>query len=122
MRSVGFILSFFLLLFLSGVAFGQSQDVYAHANPIEHKDISKSISLYPNPATEFVTIKLGTLEYETTKISVYNILGSEIQVEKERINDHEARIRVKDLASGYYLLAVRDDQLQFKATYKFLKR
>jgi hypothetical protein len=32
------------------------------------------------------------------------------------------RLKVKDLATGYYLVAVRDEQLQFKATYKFLKR
>jgi hypothetical protein len=32
------------------------------------------------------------------------------------------RLKVKDFAPGYYLIAVRDEQLQFKATYKFLKR
>lgn len=120
MRNLSLILSFFLLLFLSGTAFGQNQDVIAYTP--EKTDISKSITVYPNPATDYVNIKLSTLEASLTKITVYTILGSELKVEKETVNEHEVRIKVKDLATGYYLIAVRDDQLQFKATYKFLKR
>lgn len=120
MRNLGLILSFFLLLFLSGAAFGQTQDGIAYTS--EKMDLSKSITVYPNPATDYVNIKLSTLDASTAKISLYTILGSELQIEKETVNDHEVRLKVKDLATGYYLIAVRDEQLQFKATYKFLKR
>ena len=124
MRNLSPILSFFLLLFLSGTAFGQLQTLTpeAVAYTPEKTDLSKSITLYPNPAVEYVNIKLSTLDASTTKIILYTILGSELQTEKETVNDHEVRIKVKDLATGYYLIAVRDEQLQFKATYKFLKR
>jgi hypothetical protein len=120
MRNLSLILSFFLLLFLSGTAFGQNQEVIAYAP--EKTDLSKSITLYPNPATDYVNIKLSTLEASKAKVTLYTILGSELQVEKETVNDHEVRLKVKDFAPGYYLIAVRDEQLQFKATYKFLKR
>lgn len=120
MRNPTLILSFLLLLFLSSAAFAQNQDVLAYSP--ERTDLAKNITLYPNPATEYISIKLSTLEVSTAKITVYSILGTELQVEQEHINDHEVRLRVKDLATGYYLLAVRDEQLQFKATYKFLKR
>ncbi len=120
MRKPSLILSFLLLLFLSGTAFGQNQEIMAYAP--ERTDLSKSITVFPNPATEYINIKLSTLEASTTKITVYTILGSEIQLEKETVNDHEVRVKVKDLATGYYLIAVRDEQLHFKATYKFLKR
>lgn len=119
MRNLGLILSFFLLLFLSGSAFGQTQEVIYTAEKME---LSKSITVYPNPATDYVSIKLSTLEASTATVSLYTILGSELQIEKEIVNEHEVRLKVKDLASGYYLIAVRDEQLQFKATYKFLKR
>jgi hypothetical protein len=119
MRNLSLILSFFLLLFLSGTAFGQNQDVIAYTP--EKMDLSKSITVYPNPAIDYVNIKLSTLEASTAKITLYTILGGELQIE-ETVNEHEVRLKVKDLATGYYLIAVRDEQLQFKATYKFLKR
>lgn len=124
MRNLSLILSFFLLLFLSSAAFGQTQGVisYAPEKTDLSNDLSKAITVYPNPATDFVNIKLSTLEASTAKITVYTILGNELQIDKETVNDHEVRLRVKDLATGYYLIAVRDEQLQFKSTYKFLKR
>lgn len=121
MRNLNLILSFSLLLFLSSTAFGQTQEILAFANP-EKTDLAKAITVYPNPAVDYVNIKLSTLDASTTKIVVYTILGNEIQVEKETVHDHEVKLKVKDLATGYYLIAVRDEQLQFKATYKFLKR
>lgn len=120
MRNLTLILSFFLLLFLSGTAFGQNLEATSYTT--EKMDLSKSITLYPNPATDYINIKLSTLEASTAKVTLYTILGSELQLDKETVNDHEVRLKVKDLATGYYLVAVRDEQLQFKATYKFLKR
>ena len=120
MRNLSLILSFFLLLFLSGIAFGQNQEIVAYTP--EKTELSKAITVYPNPATDYVNIKLSTLEASNAKITLYTILGSELQLEKETVNEHEVRIKVKDLATGYYLIAVRDEQLKFKATYKFLKR
>jgi hypothetical protein len=96
----------------------------AESRPLfaETADISKSISLYPNPTTDFIHIKLGLLNSSQAKLSMHNILGSEITIESEVIDDHELRVRVKDLPTGYYLLAVRDEATQFRGTYKFLKR
>lgn len=125
MRNLTLILSTLLLLFLSGTAFGQLQDGIAFAGDkpnTEKADLSKSITVYPNPATEYINIKLSTLEASTAKITLYTILGSELQIDMETVNAHEVRFRVKDMATGYYLIAVRDEHLQFKATYKFLKR
>lgn len=122
MRHLSLILSFALLLFLSGTAFGQNQEVIAYSPEKTEFDLAKSITVYPNPATDYVNIKLSTLDASTTKITLYTILGGELNVDQEKVNDHEVRIRVKDIASGYYLIAVRDEQLHFKATYKFLKR
>lgn len=122
MRNLSLILSFFLLLFLSGTAFAQNYELTSGTNTPEKTDLSKSITVYPNPAIDYVNIKLSTLDAATTKIIVYTILGTEVVVEKETVNEHEVKLKVKDLASGYYLIAVRDDQLHFKATYKVLKR
>jgi hypothetical protein len=94
---------------------------FAQVTP-EKADLTKSITIYPNPSTDFVHIKLATLNAHQVKITLYNILGNEVTAETEVVDDHEVRIRVKEFSTGYYLIAVKDEQTQFRGTYKFLKR
>lgn len=117
MRLLNLIFLLFLLV-ISEVSFAQGIE----AGVPERADVSKSVSVYPNPASDFVNIKLAVLNANKTKLTLYNILGNEIQAETEVISDTEIRVRVKELSTGYYLIAVRDEQTQFKGTYKFLKR
>ena len=119
MRFLSLIVSLIFLL-TSGISLAQGID--AQSIQTENSDISKSITLYPNPSTDYVHVKLGMLNSNQAKLSMRNILGSEITIESEIIDDHELRVRVKDLPTGYYLLAVRDEATQFRGTYKFLKR
>ena len=87
--------------------------------------ISKTVNIYPNPTTEstdYVNIKVPTLKSQKVKLALHNIIGNKLSVETEIVDDHELRIRVKDLASGYYLLTVRDQETNFRGTYKILKR
>ena len=120
MRFLNPILLIVSVLFFGEVAFAQSSEV--SASQPEKIDFSKSVSLFPNPATEYVHIKLGSLNANHVKLTMYNLIGNEVQIETEVMEEHEVRIRVKDLSTGYYLLAVRDEQVQFRGTYKFLKR
>jgi Secretion system C-terminal sorting domain len=120
MRFLNPILLVLLLLFIGEVSLAQGSEV--SAGQPEKTDFSKSITLYPNPATEYVHIKLGTLNASQVKLTLYNLIGNEIQIETEVIEEHEIRVRVKEFSTGYYLLAVRDEEIQFRATYKFLKR
>jgi hypothetical protein len=83
---------------------------------------NKSIHIFPNPAVDFVHIRLDKVPARQVSLSLHNIIGNELKVETEVINEHEIRVRVKELDSGYYLLALTDDRDHFKGTYKFLKR
>lgn len=85
-------------------------------------DITKSVHIYPNPAVDFVHIRLDRLSAHNIRLTVHNIIGNQIEVESEVVDDHEIRVRVKDLNSGYYLVAIKDDEDRFRGTYKFLKR
>jgi hypothetical protein len=111
-----------LFFLASGVAtYAQSREGSAFAT--EKTDIAKTISVYPNPATnDYVYVKLDVLKAEKVKLTLHNIIGNEIATETEVVSEHEVRVRIKDLASGYYLLAVREDEAKFRGTYKFLKR
>jgi hypothetical protein len=84
--------------------------------------LAKSVHLFPNPATEYVHVKVEEFPAERITLTLHNIIGNEMEIETEVVNEHELRVKVKDLAAGYYLLAVKDDEAKFRGTYKFLKR
>lgn len=80
------------------------------------------VSVYPNPASDFISLKVPGVAVRDARITVFSLIGNEVRVEQEIIDDEEIRLRVKDLPSGYYLLAVRHEEAGFQATRKFLKR
>ena len=88
----------------------------------ERNDNTKAVHIFPNPAVEYVHVKLEHVNMDNVKVSMHNIIGNEINIETERIDEHELRIRVKDFDAGYYLIALKDAQSKFIGTYKFLKR
>ncbi|MDZ7649852.1 MAG: T9SS type A sorting domain-containing protein [Cytophagales bacterium] len=85
-------------------------------------DPVKLIQIYPNPATEFLNVKLEMPHAKQVKLTCLNILGSSMELETEIVDDFEIRVRVKDLTSGYYFISVQDEKIKSKSTYKFLKR
>lgn len=119
MRFAKFILVFFFSL-TAGWALAQSQP--SEYPIVAERDLSQNIHIFPNPAIEYVHIKVMELNSAKVKLAVHNILGNKMEVETEIVDEHELRVRVKDLASGYYLLAVKDDEAKFRGTFKFLKR
>ncbi len=88
----------------------------------EHIDIIKSVRIFPNPAVEFVPVRIDQFKAEDIRLSLHNIIGNEVSTETEIVDEHEIRVRVKDLASGYYLLAMKDKDSKFTSTFKFVKK
>lgn len=85
-------------------------------------DFSKSVSVFPNPATEYIHIKFEQPIAAKSRVTVHSIIGNAVDVERENIDEHEVRLRIKDLPVGYYLLAVREEETNSGSTVKFLKR
>lgn len=85
-------------------------------------DPIKSVEIFPNPATEFISVKFEAPVAKKVRLSVHNVIGNTMELETEMVDEHEIKIRVKDLATGYYLISVKDEHLNFGNTYKFLKR
>lgn len=81
-----------------------------------------SVQLFPNPVTEYLTVKFEEPVAKKTNLSLHNILGSIMETEREVIDDFEVRLRVKDLPTGYYLLSLKDEHTNQHGTFKFLKR
>ena len=83
---------------------------------------TRSVSIFPNPAIEFLNVKFEAPIAKKTKLTVHNVIGNVVDVESETIDEFEIRLRVKDLPVGYYLLALRDEESNSRSTIKFLKR
>jgi hypothetical protein len=85
-------------------------------------DPVKLVQVYPNPATEFLTITFESPIARKSKFIIHNIIGNEIEVEPEIMDDFEVKIKVKDFHDGYYFLSIQNGQTASKSTHKFLKR
>lgn len=119
MRLVRFV-SLLLVAFATSVGYAQSQQ--DTPSPSVEFNIAASVHIFPNPAVEYLQVKVQHVPAKEVRLAVHNILGNEMNVETEVVDEFELRVRVKDLASGYYLLAVKDEETKYRGTFKFLKR
>lgn len=111
-----------LVLIVSGVSGTFAQEQGTPSAQIERADLSKSVQIFPNPSVEYVHVRIEQVQAADLRVSLHNIIGNEMSVETEIVNEHEIRLKVKDLDAGYYLIALRDDKIHFRGTYKFLKK
>ena len=111
------LISILVLALASQLAIAQSQP----DQTTPERDIRKNIHLFPNPATEWVHVKIEEFPAEKVALTLHNIIGNKVEFEKEIVSEHELRVKVKDLASGYYLLAIKNEEANFRGIYKFLK-
>lgn len=114
----------YLTIFLASLAAtiqAQTQTDVDFSRP-ERFELSKTVQIYPNPAAdEYIHVKVDHISLAETKVSLHNIIGNEMKVEKDLLDEHTLRIKVKDLATGYYLIGLNDDKHKLKGIYKFLK-
>ena len=101
---------------------GQVCYAQAHDESFRSGDPLKSVQIYPNPATDYLTIKFESPVAKSSKLAFHSIIGSSIELEQETIDDFEIRVKVKDLPVGYYIVAVHDPENNSRAIYKFLKK
>jgi hypothetical protein len=112
---------FGILMIVCSAMLGYGQVAYSDTQPGDH-DLSKSVHLWPNPAVEYVHVKLDQVPASKVKLTIHNIIGNKMDIETEVVDEHELRVKIKDLASGYYLLAIKQEGSQNTGTFKFLKR
>jgi hypothetical protein len=103
-----------------------AQVSYAQTQPdnsLNHdRERPESIHIFPNPATEYVHVKVESIPASQVKLDVHNIIGNEMPIEFEVMDEQTLRVRVKEFATGYYLLAVKHEKSNYKQIIKFLKR
>lgn len=80
------------------------------------------VEVFPNPATNYLTVDLSKLSLEDPKIEIRNIIGSKMSFRSEKIGKNKQRLDVQDYPPGYYLVLVRDDKTKFQQTVRFSKK
>lgn len=85
---------------------------------IEAKDISLNISAYPNPTSDYLTIKVENYETVNLQYSVFDINGKLLQTVKATGN--ETQIETSNLAPANYFLKVKDKNKEIKV-FKIIK-
>ncbi|MCR4966084.1 MAG: fibronectin type III domain-containing protein [Bacteroidales bacterium] len=69
--------------------------------------LEKSVNLYPNPATEIVSVAVNDAIIVITSVEVYNVYGQLVNVIES--NDNPLRINASGLAEGMYYVRVTTD-------------
>ena len=80
------------------------------------------VEIFPNPSVDLLNIEISNFKMKKPVFEFYSIIGSVVKVDLEEVKQNKFRVNVRDIPSGYYLLSIRDEQTDFKETYKFLKR
>jgi hypothetical protein len=84
----------------------------------EAKDISLVFLAYPNPASDFLTLKVGNYYYQNLSFMLYDMRGN--LLENKKVTGTQTDISMGNLIPGTYFLRILDNQKEIK-TYKIIK-
>ena len=84
----------------------------------EVKGINLSVSAYPNPTTDYLTLSIEELEISNLSYQLYDINGSLLQ--NEKITGNQTRIAMSNLVPANYFVKVIQESKVVK-TFKIIK-
>lgn len=76
-------------------------------NPLSVLENSKvDFSVYPNPASNMVTVQYSNASNTTATIAVYDLQGKQVLQQEATIENNQCRISIASLQSGLYLMKI----------------
>ncbi len=96
---------------LFAATFGRSiykLDVSSNILSVETNSISSEVKMYPNPASEFVTIQFKNSSEQ--KIELYNIEGKLILKKTIEANLNSIQLSLNGIKSGVYFVSIKEGQ------------
>jgi hypothetical protein len=82
------------------------------------KNINLLCSAYPNPTTDFLTLKVENYDRENLYFWLYDVVGNLLL--NNKVVSNETRVTMENLLSGTYILKVTDNGKEVK-TFKIIK-
>jgi hypothetical protein len=76
---------------------------------ITENTVEKQINVYPNPASDIVTLNIEDRNNEDLIINIYNVIGTLVKTETLKYNN--IQVNIGDLSNGVYLLTVKSKNL-----------
>ena len=84
----------------------------------EAKDISLNVTVYPNPTTDYLTVKVENYETTNLQYMVFDINGKLLQ--KVKATGTETKIETNNLVPANYFVKVLDNKKEIKV-FKIIK-
>lgn len=81
-------------------------EIVAIANNTQAVDLSKNIAIYPNPASNLITIETTDLEIEN--IEIFDLTGRKV-LEKNQLNNRN-QLNVSQLTDGLYIINIKTNK------------
>ncbi len=79
---------------------------------IELKDVAINVEAYPNPTTEFLNIKISGKNQELNakdyELIMFDMLGKQVQLEKNWIDETTIQLDLKQIPTGMYLVNFKE--------------
>ncbi|PIB34697.1 hypothetical protein BFP72_04375 [Reichenbachiella sp. 5M10] len=91
------------------------------ADDIENKSLADAslVQTYPNPAQDFIEIKMPGNKELTTSLMLYNTAGA--LVKHEDFVDHSYSLDVSDLENGLYVIVLQNDEQKLNRKIQILR-
>ena len=79
------------------------------SNIKEFYDLSIKVEIYPNPASDYVTLVIDRNSNADLILNIYNIMGS--LVKTELLKHNQQQINIGDLSNGIYMIEIKSKGL-----------
>ncbi len=112
-------LAFLAFICINSVQAQQSNAISRVSEELEKKNYQ--VAIYPNPATEFITIRSELSDFENVEFEIFSLIGNKVTHKVEKVSEAEYRIPVREYASGHYLLIIKDSKASYRRAFKFQK-
>ena len=96
----------------------QPYEISVETGISEAKGISLSVSAYPNPATDYLTVKVGDYETANLQFMVFDINGKLLQ--EVKCTGTETKIYIQGFPAAIYFVKVIDNKKEIK-TFRVIK-
>lgn len=72
--------------------------------------VNSGVSVYPNPAKNFVALKLKDTQANIRKVSIFDILGNEVLNQNTSSKTDFSRLDISALKQGVYIVRIMDKE------------
>lgn len=85
-----------------------SHTINGGVTEVEENLINNQIRIYPNPASDIVTLNLGNTNNSDLTMNIYNLIGAFVKTEK--LKQNQQQINVGDLSNGIYMVEIKSKE------------